>query len=122
MNSLDRFAVAWTIMWGISYIMVALFVPAVSDTPALAYGVFGAVILLCCYLYLSPNKFERDVARCLFFGLGVMEVFGGVASWTGLSRWNVPFMTVEAFQVSMAFADLISAAFMFNLAITKEVI
>jgi hypothetical protein len=46
--------------------------------------------------------------------------FGGVASWTGLVQWNVPFVNVELFQVSMAFADLLSAVFMFVIAIEQK--
>ena len=47
-------------------------------------------------------------------------VYGGVTSWTGVAEWNVPF-NPEMFQISMGFADLLSAVFMFILAISEKV-
>ena len=122
MNSLERFAVAWTIMWGMSYIVTALFAPEITgDTTlvgTLLFSILGTLILIT--LILLHTKRER-IGKFLFGVLGCMMTFGGVASWTGLVRWNVPFVVVDLFQVSMAFADLISAVFMFVLATTEEV-
>lgn len=66
------------------------------------------------------DRFRRVIIRMMFFVQGVLMVYGGVASWTGLAVWNVPF-NLEMFQVSMAFADLLGAVFLFVLAITEKV-
>jgi hypothetical protein len=55
--------------------------------------------------------------RFALFILGVFMVWGGVASWTGLAVWKVPFPNKEFFQVSMAFPDLLSVVFMFILSL-----
>jgi hypothetical protein len=105
-------------MWGLAYIVTAFIAPNVSpDTPALFYGIFGGLILFCLLLQrLGNDKVGDAITRCLWCALGAIEVFSGVASWTGYGLWNVPFPNKELFQVSMAFADLISAVFMFVLA------
>jgi hypothetical protein len=119
--NLKTLAIAWTLMWGLTYIIVAFIAPNIAlDTPALFYVFLGAFILATLVTrYFAYNKLSRSVVRCLFFGLGVFEVIGGVMSWTGVGLWNVPFADVALFQISMAFADLISAVFLFVLAISK---
>lgn len=119
--NLKTLALAWTLMWGLTYIMVALVAPNIAlDTPALFYVFLGFFFLTTLVLrYVAYEKLGRTIVRCLFFGLGVFEVVGGVMSWTGAGLWNVPFADVALFQVSMAFADLFSAVFLFVLAIDK---
>ena len=119
--NLKTLAIAWTLMWGLSYVAVAFVAPNIAtDTSALFYFILGAVFLLgIVALYITDNKMGQLVIRGLFFGLGAFEVIGGVASWTGAGLWNVPFADVALFQVSMGFADLISAVFLFVLAICE---
>jgi hypothetical protein len=113
---LKDLAEAWTIMWGLSYIMVALVAPSISEVPALGYGVLGFFILFMAFLtHIAYDKFGYDVLAGAFFALGIAMVYGGVVSWTGTGLWNIPFPNKELFQVSMAFADLLSAVFMFML-------
>lgn len=70
--------------------------------------------------YFAHDRFGHIIIRVMFFVQGVPMVYGGVASWAGLAVWNVPFNNPEMFQVSMAFADLLGAVFLFILAITKD--
>jgi hypothetical protein len=117
--SLKRFAFAWTLMWGLSYVVAGILVPEIAGdalTGTITFVVLGALILTALMQY---TKF-KTVAKVLLYILAGLEVYGGVASWAGLIKWNVPFTDVGVFQVSMAFADLLSAAFMFYLA-TEEV-
>ena len=118
--NLKTLAIAWILMWGMSYIMVALVAPWIADTPPLVYGALGAFILFCLLLrHIAYDELGNNIVRIIFFCLGTLMVFGGITSWTGVALWNVPFPNVEIFQVSMAFADLLSAVFMFVLAIEK---
>lgn len=120
MDELRRFAVAWCLMWGLCYVVVAVAAPWTSDLSNVVYVSLGAWILLSLVLsYFAHNRFGR-IIRVMFFVQGVLMVYGGVASWTGLAVWNVPF-NPEMFQVSMAFADLLGAVFLFVLAISEKV-
>ena len=58
----------------------------------------------------------------LLFLCGVFEVFGGVASWFGLARWNVSWSIGydPLAQISMALLDLIGAVFLFNYSLTHS--
>lgn len=117
--SLRKFAVAWNLMWGLSYVIVALFAPWIGGEEVtiniVLYMALGISILLS--LALLNRKKGHSVGRGMLAILGVVSVYGGIASWTGLTLWNVPFPNRELFQVSMAFADLLGAVFMFFLAI-----
>jgi len=117
--SLRDLAVAWNIMWALSYIFVAVVAPNISlDTPALFYVALGAVLLFCVLVqYLATDSLGRKLASLPLITFGVIMAYGGVVSWTGAGLWNVPFANVEIFQVSMAFANLLSAVFLFYNAI-----
>lgn len=108
-------------MWGLAYIITALIAPWVGDSDigvnAIIFAGLGAWTLLSLVALYSNRPL---VGRISLFSLGVAEVFGGIASWVGIGIWNVPFPNKELFQVSMAFADLISAVFMFILAIESK--
>jgi len=113
-------------MWALSYIAVAILCPTVSGLGQLEsvvfYMVIGWALIIALLLrwWEKDNRFYKPVANIILFVLGIFEVFGGVASWTGVSLWNVPFENIAAFQISMAFADLLSAVMMFALAIGGE--
>lgn len=116
--ALKDLAEAWTIMWGTSYIITALVAPSISDAPAFFYGTLGAFILCMVFLtHQAYTKFGYQVLAGAYFALGIMMVYGFVVSWTGAGLWNVPFPNKELFQVSMAFADMLSAVFLFLLGI-----
>lgn len=122
MYELRRFAVAWCLMWGLCYVVVAVVAPWISDLSNLVYAFLGAWILLSLALsHFAKNRLGHTIVRVMFFVQGALMVYGGVGSWTGLAVWNVPFNNPEMFQVSMAFADLLGAVFLFVLAITEKV-
>lgn len=121
LSNLMKVALAWTTMWGISYIITALITPTISlDTPPLFYGCLGLVILIGVLAkILAHDTVGFVLVGLLFAVLACFMVYGGVASWAGLGIWNVPFANKEIFQVSMALADFIAAAFMFTIAFDK---
>jgi hypothetical protein len=113
---LKDLAEAWIIMWGVSYIAVALIAPSISDVSPVGYGVLGGFILFCVFMkHIAYDRLGYLVMAGAFFALGIAETYGGVVSWTGAGLWNVPFPNKELFQVSMAFADMLSAVFLFLL-------
>ena len=127
-SSLRKFAVAWTLMWAFAYIFTAVFAPYVGGedvtTNFVTFLGLGAWMIISLALYSNKSPCvnvsitrSEIIGRIFLFWLGLIEVFGGITSWTGLALWNVPFPNKELFQVSMAFADLIAAVFMFYLAI-----
>jgi len=111
-------------MWGLSHIIIAIFpswVLSYSVEDILFSGFLGTIILLALLLLHVPNNpIAYYASRIIFFLLGILMVYGGIVSWTGLIIWNVPFQNKELFQISMAFADLLSAVFMFTLALEKH--
>lgn len=135
---LNRFAVAWLLAFGISYIATAIFAPGVAGDPVqgmIVYTLLGVAILAAVALRTFTESQEvsvplkpgvkmrievegprRNLGRVLLAVLGVIEVIGCVTSWTGVGVWNVPFPNKEVFQVSMALMDMVSAVFMFCLA------
>lgn len=121
LSNMAKIALAWTTMWGISYILTALIAPTISlDTSPWFYGFLGAIILIGVFAkMLAHDAIGFAVIGAFFTNLACLMVYGGVASWAGLSIWNVPFLNKELFQVSMAFADFISAAFMMVIAFDK---
>jgi len=133
---LTKLARAWLLMWGLSYIIVAAIAPGIAGDirlGQLTYGVLGLSIIGALILFYYERNEEEpfpgggihvvrrrpyvNTARFILCVLGYISVCGGVASWTGLAVWHVPFENQQAiFQVSMAFANLLSAVFMFALA------
>jgi len=126
-------------MWTISYLAVAIVSPGIAGdslTGYVLYATIGMLLFIALGLYIIeepkveplPEGLQRRIyvhkyknyGRAILFLLAVFEVFGGVASWTGASIWNVPFPNKELFQVSMAFADLLSAVFMLYLAVYND--
>jgi hypothetical protein len=112
---LTKFSMAWLVMWAISYITVAFVSPQIQPaTPFWVFLLIGVTMLSAIMLSLFAKK--RIAKLCIAFVLsifGIGEVCCGVASWVGKILWNVPFANIELFQVSMAFLDVISAAFLF---------
>jgi len=119
--NLRSIALAWMLMWGLSYIFVAMVAPEIAGDTALvgasSYAILGLLIFLA--VILLDTKYEW-IGKILFCILGAIMVFGGVTSWIGMAVWNVPFADKALFQVSMAFADLISAVFMFVLVLEDQ--
>lgn len=115
---LKNFAIAWTLMWGLSYIVVAMIAPDISDLPGIVYIVTGELIIMGVTMKVCDIH-ARGFTNIFLGCLGGLMIYGGIASWTGVAIWNVPFENLELFQVSMAFADLLSATFMFVLALER---
>ena len=116
-----RFAIAWLLMWGFSYIAVAMIAPGIAGPDIIdnivLYSGLGIWILATVATVLK--KINSIYYRASFAVLAVVMVFAGVGSWAGTALWNVPYQNGLA-QVSMAFADLISAVFMFYLVLKPE--
>jgi len=110
-------------MWGLAYIFTAIFTPAIAGdvtSGKILYALIGVLLLFTLLMdYMSYDKLGFTIIRFFYCLLGAIEVFGGIASWTGLVTWNVPFTQKEMFNISMAFVDLLSAVFLFVLAIDK---
>ena len=121
-GQLRSFALAWNIMWGLCYVLVALIAPDIAGLPFLFGGILYASlgIILLAAVGLSLFGTHANFGRLVFFVMGVLMVWAGVESWTGLGLWKVPFENKELFQVSMAAADLLSGASMFFLSLTKD--
>jgi sulfite exporter TauE/SafE len=109
-------------MWGLCYVLVALIAPDIAGLPLLFGGILYASlgIILLAAVGLSLFGTHANFGRLVFFVMGVLMVWAGVESWTGLGLWKVPFENKELFQVSMAAADLLSGASMFFLSLTKD--
>ena len=120
-SGLIRFSSAWLFMWALSYLAVAVLAPDIGGGAAwdwlifVAFGIF--LIVGTIFANWSSLRYTNVAGRIILFVLAVISVGSGIASWTGLQTWLVPFANKEIFQVSMAFADLISATFMIALAL-----
>ena len=108
------FSFSWILMWSLTYIVCAVLKPDLADG-ALGRGMtpvnpihlgFGSLLLL-------ALVFNR---KSLLLGCGIIEVFAGVASWVGFIRWNVSWAVGydPLAQISMAFLDFVSAAFLLH--------
>jgi hypothetical protein len=122
---IKQLAIAWNLMWALSYLVVAFVAPGIGGNPVwlstVVFLVFG-IALLSATVMTSWAKYNatRTVGRIMLVILAVISVYSGIASWTGVALWIVPFADKALFQVSMAFADLIGAAFMLDLALEKN--
>ncbi len=111
---LKKVAAVWLVMWGLSYIFYAALVPWLDLVPKILFAGFGIVIVgsaICSGL--AGKKWQLSIINVV---LALLQIYGGVASWTGLHIWNVPFANKEMFQISMACADLLAAVFLLYLA------
>jgi hypothetical protein len=54
--------------------------------------------------------------KSIIFMCGILEVFAGIASWTGVIRWNVIWTAGydPLAQITMALLDIVSAVFLFK--------
>lgn len=106
-------------MVAFSYVATAVLVPQISgaDLAITLLTYIGVAIATGVAIIFYYVKSLRGVAQITFYILAILMTFSGVASWSGLSLWNVPFNNVEIFQVSMALFDMLTAVAMFTLAI-----
>ena len=106
----------WILMWSLSYIMSFIIKPdlvyGASNILSFAFPSFGLIMLF----GLLFN------VKSVTFLCGILEVFGGVASWTGVLHWNVVWAIDydPLVQISMALLDLISAVFLFTYALEVQ--
>ena len=124
MNNLTKIASAWTAMWTLSYFAVAALAPNVGgDTPLIGiftFGLFGVLLVVAMALSLFGYNLWQRAGQVLLWGCAGVSMISGVASWTGVAIWQVPFASKEVFQVTMAAMDFIGAFFMTLLAISVE--
>jgi len=103
-------------MYGLTYIFCAAVKPDVFYGLPSIYGAIALItigILMILGLWLIGKKNSRS-AKIILFSLGCHATLAGVASWTGLITWDVPFQDKPIFNVSMAFLDLLGAVFLFT--------
>ena len=123
MKTLTEFALCWLLMWAIAYIVTTIYAPSISGDPFLGsvmYSALGSAIIVLVIIRAfkhDPTELLSYCVRLLLFIMAILEIYGGITSWTGLAVWNVPFANKELFQISMAFADLVSAVLMLYLAL-----
>lgn len=112
-------AVAWNVMWALTYVFVAVLAPTISTMPAWTYALLGVLLLFFVLVqYLATNAVGRNLSAIGLIALSLLMAYGGVDSFTAATGfWNVPFANLELFHVSMALADLLSAFFLFGNAI-----
>jgi hypothetical protein len=136
---MKKFVVSWLVMWALSYLCVAVVAPGVGGPPVWASAVeflgFGVALLAATvfvawgefYLKqtLVPNtaagseaaKNLMVIGKITLGVLAVLSVYSGIASFTGVFIWVVPYADKAVTQVSMAFLDLVGAAAMIYLAL-----
>jgi hypothetical protein len=117
LTSFRTLLLSWLLMWGLSYIACAILAPNIMPGTSNSFYALVGIFIILCVTGHAFNK-TRNITRVGFFIFAILETFSGVGSYTGAYLWNVPFQDLAPFQVSMAFADLISAAMMFWLALT----
>ena len=107
----------WILMWSLSYIVCFIIKPdlvyGASKIQSLAFPSLGLILLTGLLLNV----------KALIFVCGLLEVLGGVASWTGVLRWNVVWTVGydPLAQISMALLDLVSAVFLFKYSLEVKV-
>lgn len=126
-----RISDSWILMWGIAYLACAIVAPDIFlDLPVLISRLTLITVgtIMICGLIFANNRdiFGQPVSqsiakvgRVILFVMGVEETFGGILSFSGQIMWNVPFADKALFNVSMAFAELVTAMFLFNKALGK---
>ncbi len=126
--NLERISIAWLTAWGISYIATALIAPEIAGTntnnniTSAFYFLTGILFIMA--LILRHIGYKRQTSRyisdIILIILTFFEIVSGVASWTGVVTWNVPFANKELFQVTMGFMDFVSAVFMLILILPEN--
>jgi len=66
-------------------------------------------------LFLSRTENYKKTGAVMLLIIGILEVFGGVASWTGLNTWHINLGNRTLLQVSMATYDFAAAIVLLNL-------
>ena len=120
MNAFSKLCVSWILMWGGAYIATAVFAPQISGDPflgAIFYMILGLAIIASVLVYIFSKTI---LGPLLLLVLAIVGIYGGVASWSGIAIWNVPFANKELFQVSMAFGELATSVLMLYLSLFRE--
>ena len=106
---------SWLLMWSLTYIICAILKPNIfQNLPPMWSG----IVMLAFGAYMLIGLFFRKIlaGRIILFTSGVLETISGVASWTGIIHYNVPFVDKAMFNLTMSGFDLLSAIFLFSLA------
>ena len=98
MNSIAKFAAAWTWMWALTYIICGVVAPNLEGNAISGIVIYeGIGVLELIALALSLKGSRHWYSQVPLFAMALVEVFGGVASWTGVCVWNVPFSDKSLF-------------------------
>jgi len=107
-------------MWGMAYIASGIMTPEISgDNMILTMVIYCGIGLWIIWTAIARRTHSGRYVMFSLYIIALVEVPSGVSSWAGQMVWNVPYQNSIA-QVSMAFADLISAAFAIYLAIFPD--
>lgn len=128
MNSLEKLAVAFLIVWGLGHPMMMIVAPQVVNTFSITVDMIETMLvgIAICIVALAfrywENKSARYVLRTILgVILGPLMIYGAIVSFVGMMIWTVPFPNQELFQVSIAIADLLAATCMYILALENHI-
>lgn len=127
MNSLEKLATAFLIVWGLGHPMMMIVAPQVVNTfsttvDMIESGLLGiAICMIALAFWHSENKSARFILRAILgIILGPAMIYGAIVSFAGMMIWTVPFLNQELFQVSIAIADLLAATCMYILVLENH--
>lgn len=108
---------SFVLAWGLAYIACSVLKPSIHGTSAIL-GImimipWGSVMIT--GLFLSRTENYKKTGAVMLLIIGILEVFGGVASWTGLNTWHINLGNRTLLQVSMATYDFVAAIVLLNL-------
>lgn len=112
---------SFVLAWGLTYIACSILKPDIHGTNI----ILGIMIMapwglaMITGLFLSRTKNYKKLGAVMLLIVGILEVFGGVASWTGLNIWHIALQNQTLLQVSMATYDFISAIILINIGIER---
>ena len=105
---------SWLLMWSLTYIICAILKPNIFQSlPPL----WSCIVMIVFGGYMLVGLFFRQTTagRIILFISGVLETISGVASWTGIIYYNVPFADKALFNIMMSGLDGVSAIILFSL-------
>lgn len=99
------------LVWGLTYPICAIIKPDIigmltPEQSRIALFAVGGSILSGFLLR------DKPIGKVILFIMGIAEAIGGVASWSGITQWNVPFTDKTSFNISMGIMDLLSSVAM----------
>ena len=109
------------ILWGSAYIICSIIRPDIfgcfsSTVGGILMMVFGSSMIIGLLL------FDTTIGKVILLTTGILEVLAGVASWSGLITWNVPFQEKALFNISMTLLDFLGASVLIAKALNAKIL